>query len=189
MKILPCGRTTDHILHKLDDAPDLHEIECRWCHQERRRLKDQTSSILNQLKGEDQSTENSELTLNILSRISTLRPMQRTWDAAARQTGQIIRIPSGELIGRIREQFARSVTAQLNYTEVKATDAKIPHVDWLVRCTVSMFTEATVQQIEQEILEYVQTGLGAELLVEHLTAEVTVEDVHGQILGYSQIGD
>ncbi|HJX79607.1 hypothetical protein [Glutamicibacter sp.] len=80
------------------------------------------------------------------------------------------------------------MTAQLNYTEVKATDAKIPHVDWLVRCTVSMLTEATVQRIEQEILEYVQTGLGAELLAEHLTVEVTVEDVHGQILGYSQIG-
>ncbi|WP_404288899.1 hypothetical protein [Glutamicibacter arilaitensis] len=115
--------------------------------------------------------------------------MQRMWDAASRETGAVTRISTSELIGRIRKQFARSLNAQLNYTEVKTTDAKIPHVDWLVRCTVSMLTEATVQQIEQEILEYVQTGLGTELLVEHLTVEITVEDIHGQVLGYSQIGD
>ncbi|MFJ2621089.1 hypothetical protein [Glutamicibacter sp. NPDC087344] len=76
----------------------------------------------------------------------------------------------------------------MNYTEVKTTDTKIPHVQWLVRCTVSMLTEATVQQVEREILEYVQRGLGDQLLIESLRVEITVEDVHGEILGYSEIG-
>ena len=51
-----------------------------------------------------------------------------------------------------------------------------------------MLTEATVQQIEREILEHVQRGLGAKLLIERLRLEITVEDVHGEILGYAEIG-
>ncbi|MCS3494587.1 hypothetical protein M2368_003619 [Arthrobacter sp. JUb119] len=98
-----------------------------------------------------------------------------------------MRISSSEIISDIRQQFSRSQTAQLNYAEVKATDARIPHVQWLVRCTISMLSEATVQQIEQEILEYVQVGLSTRLLVEQLRVEITVEDVHGEILSYTEI--
>jgi len=188
MKTLPCGRTIEDILHKLDDAPDLHELECHWCHQERRRLKDQTTIVLSHLRGEDHTADSTDLASNVLSKISNLRPMQRTWEAPLRETGEVVRISSSEIISRIRQQFSYSHKAQLNYTEVKATDAKIPHVQWLVRCTVSMLTEATVQQIEGEILEYVQAGLGAELLVERLRVEITIEDVHGEILSYLEIG-
>ncbi|ALQ32531.1 hypothetical protein AA310_00990 [Arthrobacter sp. YC-RL1] len=188
MKNLPCGRTIEDVLHKLDDAPDLHELECRWCHQERRRLKDQTATVLDQLRGEARSADGADITSTVLAKISKLRPMQRTWEAASRDTGKIVRVPASEIISSIRQQFSRSQTAQLNYTEVKATDTKIPHVQWLVRCTVSMLTEATVQQIEREILEHVQRGLGAKLLIERLRLEITVEDVHGEILGYSEIG-
>lgn len=188
MKNLPCGRTIEDVLHKLDDAPDLHELECRWCHQERRRLKDQTGTALERLRGEDRSADSSDLTSNVLDKISKLRPMQRTWEAALRGTGEIVRISASEIISGIRQQFSRSQTAQLNYTEVKATDTKIPHVQWLVRCTVSMLTEATVQQIEREILEYVQRGLGDQLLIESLRVEITVEDVHGELLSYLEIG-
>lgn len=188
MKTLPCGRTIEDVLHKLDDAPDLHELECRWCHQERRHLKDQTTTVLDQLRGEDRSADSADLTSNVLSKISKLRPMQRAWEAASRGTGEIVRIPTSEIISSIRQQFSRSQTAQLNYTEVKATDTKIPHVQWLVRCTVSMLTEATVQHLEREILEYVQAGIGAQILIERLRVEITVEDVHGEIISYSEIG-
>lgn len=187
MKALPCGRTVDDVLHKLDDAPDLHELECRWCHHERRLLKDQTRTVLDQLRNEEYSAGSGDLSSNVLNRISKLRPMQRTWEAASRESGDEVRISSSEIISDIRQQFSQSQTAQLNYTEVKATDAKIPHVEWLARCTISMLTEATVQQIEQETLEHVRVGLGARLLVEKLRVEITVEDVHGEILSYTEI--
>jgi len=113
--------------------------------------------------------------------------MQRMWEAASPNRDEIIRISSSEIIVRIREQFSRSVNTQLNYAEVKATDARIPHVQWTVRCTVSMLTQASVEQIEQEILNYVQAGLKSQLRIERLTVEITVEDVHGEVVGYTEV--
>lgn len=187
MKNLPCGRTTEHILSKLDDAPDLHELECRWCHMERRRLQDQSRSIVEKLRNHRPPVENADIAQGVLSRISRLRPMQRMWEAASPNRDEIIRISSSEIIVRIREQFSRSVNTQLNYAEVKATDARIPHVQWTVRCTVSMLTQASVEQIEQEILNYVQAGLKSQLRIERLTVEITVEDVHGEVVGYTEV--
>ncbi|HJX76693.1 hypothetical protein [Glutamicibacter sp.] len=187
MKNLPCGRTTDDILQKLDEAPSLHELECRWCHQERRRLKDQDAKMLSQLRASSSAENTPDFMRNVLDKISNLRPLQRSWDAASPETRQPVRVSSTEIITRIRAEFAESRKTQLNYTEVRATDTSIPHTMWLIRCTVSMLTRSTVHEIEQEILTHVNAGLNSMVASDHLTVEITVEDVHGEVLVRSEI--
>lgn len=186
MNTLPCGNTTDDILYNLDNPPSLHELECRWCHQERRRLKDQNDSILSQFHTTEADAPH-DVVRRVMTKVTKIIPKNRTWEVKSSQSGEIQQITAREIIAKVRQQFSQSQTTQLNYMEIRATDTKIPHTIWLARCTVSMFTESNVAHIENEVLQYVTGGLNALVVTDHLTVEITVEDIHGDILGNSTI--
>lgn len=182
MKTLPCGRTTEDVLLNLDEPADLHELQCRWCHAERQRLKDQNGFITQLLQTSTPEHEPDAFSQGILGKIASFAPRQRTWDVQEAGTGKKRRLSSLDLIKAIRKVFADSTESQLNYTEIKATDAKIPHLQWKVQCHVSMAEDSSVSTIEQQVLGFVRDAISPLIMWDEIVVDLVVEDLHGQAI-------
>lgn len=182
MTTLPCGRTSEDVLLNLDEPADLHELQCRWCHAERQRLKDQNGFITRLLQTSTPEHEPEAFSKGILGKIASLGPRQRIWDVQDPATGLPRRLSSLELIKAIRKAFADSTTTQLNYTEIKATDARIPHLRWKIQCHVSMADDSTVNAIEQQVLGFVCDAIRPLISWEEVVVDLVIEDLHGQAI-------
>ena len=182
MKTLPCGRTTEDVLLNLDEPADLHELQCRWCHAERQRLKDQNGFITQLLHSSTPEHQPEAFSQRILGKIAEHSPFQRMGDVQEAGTGLAKRVSSLELIKAIRAAFSESPTSQLNYTEIKATDTQIPHLNWRVQCHVSMAGDSSVQVIEQQVLDYVRCAISPLISWRELVVNLVIEDLHGEAI-------
>ena len=182
MTTLPCGRTTEDVLLNLDEPADLHELQCRWCHAERQKLKDQNGFITQLLQASTPEHEPEAFSQSILGKIASYVPRQRVWDVQDALTGNPQRLSSLDLIKAIRKVFADSTQSQLNYTEIKATDTKIPHLQWKVQCHVSMAEDSSVSTIEQQVLGYIRDAISPLIIWDELVVDLVVEDLHGQAI-------
>lgn len=182
MKNLPCGRTTEDVLLNLDEPADLHELQCRWCHAERQRLKDQNGFITQLLESSTPEHQPEAFSQRILAKIADRSPFQRMWDVQEAGTGLAKRLSSLDLIKAIRAVFSESTTPQLNYAEIKATDTGIPHLNWSVQCHVSMAGNSSVQIIEQQTLDYVRRAMSSLISWKELVVNLVIEDLHGEAI-------
>ncbi len=182
MTTLPCGRSTQHVLLNLDEPADLHELQCRWCHAKRQRLKDQNGFITQLLQTSMPEHQSEAFSQGILGKIAGFVPRQRVWDVQDSATGQPQRMSSLDLIKAIRAVFASSTTAQLNFTEFKATDTAIPHLAWKAQCHVSMAEDSSVQVIEQQVLDYVSQAISPLISWNELVVDLVIEDLHGHAI-------
>ncbi|MGH3652964.1 hypothetical protein [Glutamicibacter sp.] len=182
MNSLPCGRTTEDVLMNLDESADLHELQCRWCHAERQRLKDQNGFITQLLQSSTPEHHPEAFSQRILGEIADHSPFQRMWDVQEAGTGLAKRVSSLDLIKAIRAVFSESTTSQLNYTEIKATDTQIPHLNWRVQCHVSMAGDSSVQVIEQQVLGFIRDAISPLISWNELVVNLAIEDIHGQAI-------
>lgn len=182
MKTLPCGRTTEDVLLNLDEPADLHELQCRWCHAERQRLKDQNGFITQLLQTSTPEHEPEAFSQGILGKIASYAPRQRIWDVQDAATRKPQRLSSLDLIKAIRKVFANTTDSQLNYTEVKATDAKIPHLQWKVQCHVSMAEDSSAGVVQQQVLSLVRDAISPLIIWDEVVVDLVIEDLHGRAI-------